>query len=224
MNWFKSISLLVMLLVAAPALAQQRPPVAPRPLRGYLIGGGGASFGTTAQTSLTLNAEIAENMTRNLQAYMSVVFYDNIMSDTATNQLAQVGSALTTITGTPWVFVGRDRGRSFTFGARVLMPGSASVHPYVGGGFGALNVRRKIEEASRGNITKAYLAQFGSADGVVDATDTDTTHPMAEVAVGVGAVVRGAYLDFGYRYRQTFHNFGQSFDISQIGGSVGVKF
>ena len=90
MSWFKSASLFVTLLVATPAFAQQRPPVAPSPLRGYLIGGGGASFGTT-KTSLTLNAEIAENMTRNLQAYMSVVFYDNIMSDTARNQLAAGG-------------------------------------------------------------------------------------------------------------------------------------
>lgn len=222
MNWFKSASLLVTLFVATPAFAQQRPPLAPPPLRGYLIGGGGASIATNS--SLTLNAEIAENMTRNLQAYMSVGYYDNIMSDAARNQLQLVGSALTTLTGTPWVFSGRDRGLSFTFGAKVLVPGSAAVHPYVGGGFGALNLQRTIHEVSRGNVTNAYLAEFGSADGVVDATDTDTTRPMAEIAVGVGAVVRKAYIDFGYRYRKTFHNMNESFDISQLGASVGVKF
>jgi hypothetical protein len=76
MNWFKSISLVGVLLVAAPALAQQRPvPPAQRPLRGYLIGGGGASI-NTAQTSVMLSAEIAENVTRVIQAYMSVNFYD----------------------------------------------------------------------------------------------------------------------------------------------------
>ena len=152
MNWFKSASLLVTLLVATPAFAQLRPPVAPSPLRGYLIGGGGASIATNS--SLTLNAEIAENMTRNLQAYMSVGYYDNIMSDAARNQLQLVGSALTSITGTPWLFSGRDRGLSFTFGAKVLVPGSAAVHPYVGGGFGALNLQRTIHEVSRGNITE----------------------------------------------------------------------
>jgi Outer membrane protein beta-barrel domain len=225
MSWFKTTSLLVMLLVAAPALAQQLPSP-PRPLRGYLIGGGGASIGTagTAETAVTLSAEIAENMTRNIQAYMSAVFYDNIMSDAATNQLALVGNTLSALTGTPWVFSGRDKGRSFTFGAKVLMPATSSVHPYVGGGFGALNVRRVIHEQSRGNITQAYLSQFGSPDGFVDPTDTDTTHPMGEVAAGVGAVIKKAYVDVGYRYRKAFHTGTNSFEISQVGAAVGVKF
>jgi len=213
-----------MLLVAAPAFAQQRPAPAPSPLRGYLIGGGGASMGSTAQTAVTLSAEIAENMTRNVQAYMSAVFYDNIMSSAATNQLALVGSSLTALTGTPWVFDGRDKARSFTFGAKVLVPGTSSVHPYVGGGFGALNVRRVIHEQSRGNITQAFLAQFGSPDGFVDPTDTDTTHPMGEVAAGVGAVIKRAYVDVGYRYRKAFHTSNQSFQFSQVGAQVGVKF
>jgi hypothetical protein len=225
MNWFKTTSLFLMLLVAAPALAQQRPSPAPRPLRGYLIGGGGASTGIgTAETAVTLSAEIAENMTRNIQAYMSAVYYDNIMSHAAANQLVLVGDTLSAITGTPWVFEGRDRGRSFTVGAKVLVPATASVHPYIGGGFGALNVKRTIHELSRGNITQAFLSQFGSADSVVDPTDTDTTHPMAEVAAGVGAVVKGAYLDFGYRYRVAFRTGIQSLEISQVGASVGVKF
>jgi hypothetical protein len=226
MNWLKTTSLLLMLLIAAPALAQQRPAPAPRPLRGYLIGGGGASLGQAvpAQTSLTLSAEIAENMTRNIQAYMSAVYYDNIMSDTQANQLALVGNTLSAATGTPWVFQGRDRGRSFTFGAKVLVPGTSSVHPYVGGGFGALNVRRTIRELSRGNVTQAYLTQFGSADGLVHPADTDTTHAMGEVAAGVGAVIKGAYLDVGYRYRRAFHTGSESFNISQVGAAVGVKF
>ena len=196
-----------MLLVAAPAFAQQRPAPAPSPLRGYLIGGGGASMGSTAQTAVTLSAEIAENM-----------------SSAATNQLALVGSSLTALTGTPWVFEGRDKARSFTFGAKVLVPGTSSVHPYVGGGFGALNVRRVIHEQSRGNITQAFLAQFGSPDGFINPRDTDTTHPMGEVAAGVGAVIKRAYVDVGYRYRKAFHTTNQSFEISQVGAQVGVKF
>lgn len=224
MNWCKTTSLLVMLLVAAPAFAQQqRPSPAPQPLRGYLIGGGGASIGT-AETAVTLSAEIAENMKRNLQAYMSVTYYDNIMSDATTNQLALVGNTLSALTGTPWVFEGRDKGRSFTFGAKVLVPTGSSLQPYFGGGFGALNVRRVIHEQSRGNVTQAYLAQFGSADGVVNPLNTDTTHAMGEVAAGVGAVVKRAYVDIGYRYRKAFHTGNQTFDISQVGAALGIKF
>jgi hypothetical protein len=162
-------------------------------------------------------------MTRSVQAYMSVGYYDNIMSQTAKNQLAQVGTTLTAITGTPWIFEGRDRARSFTFGAKFIAP-TGSVRPYLGGGFGALNIRRTIREQTRGNLTTAYLAEFGSGDGVVDPTQSNTTHPMAEVAAGVGAIAGRAFVDFGYRYRRGFHNVNQSFDVSQVGVSAGVKF
>ena len=66
------------------------------------------------------------------------------MSNVATNQLTVVGNTLTALTGTPWVFNGRDKARSFTFGTKVLLPVTSSVHPYVGGGFGALNVRLSL--------------------------------------------------------------------------------
>jgi hypothetical protein len=89
---------------------------------------------------------------------------------------------------------------------------------------GALNLRRTIREQSRGNVTTAYLAQFGSGDGVVDITQSNTTKPMGEVAAGIGAAIGRAYVDVGYRYRKAFHNVNQSFDISQVGVAVGVKF
>jgi hypothetical protein len=155
---------------------------------------------------------------------MAAGYYDDVMSQSARNQLTAAGNALTALTGQPWVFDGRDRARYFSVGSKVLVPGTAAVHPYVGGGFGAINFRRTIHEQSRGNITDAYLAQFGSVDGVIDPTQSNTTRPMGEVAVGVGAVVSHAYFDFGYRYRKAFHNLNDTFDISQVGAAVGVKF
>ena len=223
MTFFRSTSLVVMLLAAAPAVAQQRPSPAPKPLRGYLIGGGGAST-STPDLAMTFNAEIAENMTRDLQAYLSAGYYDDIMSQEARDQLAQVGAVLTATTGTPWVFSGHDRARSFTGGVKFLIPTGMQIRPYVGGGFGVLNVRRKIHEQSRGNVTNAYLAQFGSPDGVIDPSETNTNHPMAEAALGVGAVVGRAYIDVGYRYRRAFHSTNQSFEVSQVAISAGVKF
>ena len=222
MSVFKASSFLIALFMAAPALAQQRPAPAPQPLRGYLIAGGGAST-STPKTAMTVNGEVAENVARNLQVYLSAAYYDNVMSQAAIDQLAQVGAALTAVTGTPWVFHGRDRGRSFTVGAKFLPAAGASVHPYIGGGLGAINLRRTIREQSRGNITEAYLAEFGSPDSFVDSTQSNTTHPMAEVAAGVGVAVRRAYIDFGYRYRRGFHSV-DTFDVSQIGVSAGLKF
>jgi hypothetical protein len=210
-----------MLLAAAPAFAQQRP--AQEPLRGYLIGGGGTSIGSPHR-AMTLSAEIAENVKPNVQMYLSADYYDNIMSQAARDQLAQASAVLTSVTGTPWVFEGRDRGRSFTFGAKFLIPTGSAIRPYIGGGGGALNLRRTIREQSRGNISNAYLAQFGSPDGVVDSTQSNTNRPMAEVAAGIGTVISKAYVDVGYRYRKAFHNVNQSFDISQVGVAVGVKF
>jgi hypothetical protein len=221
MNWFRPTVFVSMLLVAVPALAQQVPAPA-RPLRGYLIAGAGSSL-STPETALTVNAEIAENVTRDVQVYMSAGYYDDIMSQTTKDQLVIVSDVLTAITRAPWILDGRDRGRSFTVGGKFLLP-TGSVRPYIGGGLGVLNVHRFIRDENRGNITEAFLAQFGSADGVVDPTQDNTNHPMTEVAVGVGAVVRRAYIDFGYRWRKAFHNVQDSFEVSQAGVSVGVKF
>ena len=49
------------------------------------------------------------------------------------------------------------------------MPTGTAVRPYVGGGVGALNLRRTIRDISRGN-SRRDLAQFGAGDGVVDIT------------------------------------------------------
>jgi hypothetical protein len=223
MHLFGTTSLATILLVASSAFAQQRPSTAPQPLRGYLIGGGGTSI-NTPQSALTLNAEIAENVTASVQAYMSAGYYDNVMSQAARDHLAQAGATLTAVTGSTWVFEGRDRARSFTVGGKFLVPTGTTVRPYIGGGVGAINFRRTIREQSRGNITNAYLSQFGAADGIVDPSQTNTTKPMTEIAIGVGAAVQRAYVDVGYRYRKAYHGVSSSFDVSQVGVSVGVKF
>ena len=223
MTWFKSSWFVVAVLVAAPAFAQQRPAPVREPLRGYLIGGGGAST-STPDPAMALMAEIAENVKPSVQVYLGAGYYDNVMSQAARNQLVVAGNALTALTGTPWVFEGRDRARYFSAGLKFLVPTGTAVYPYIGGGAGAINFRRTIREQSRGNITDAYLAQFGSVDGVVDPTQGNTTKPMAEVAAGVGVAIDKAFIDFGYRYRKAFHNLNDTFDISQVAVAAGVKF
>ena len=222
---FQNATALAALLVVAHAtsgMAQQRISKPSPELRGYLIGGAGTTTGPHA--TLTLSTEIAENMTPDVQAYISFWYFDNLMSSTARNQLSQIGSYLTAVTGVPWQFNGRDRGRSFTAGGKFLIPTGTVVRPYVGGGVGALNLRRTITERTRGNLTNAFLTTYGVSDGVVDTTQTNTTRPMGELAGGVGIVIRRAYVDVGYRYRKAFHTEGVSFDTSQAGVAVGVKF
>jgi hypothetical protein len=223
---FLNATILAAVLVVAHAtsgMAQQLISTPSSELRGYLTGGAGTTT-TGSPTTLTLSAEIAENMTSDLQAYMSFWYYDNLLSSAARNQLAQVGSYLTSVTGVPWQFEGRDRGRSFTVGGKFLIPTGTGVRPYVGGGVGALNLRPTITERTRGIVTGPFLTTYGVSDGVIDITQTNTTLPMGELAGGVGIVIRHAYIDVGYRYRKAFHTAGVSFDTSQANVAVGVKF
>lgn len=217
---FVSMAVAAGAVLAGSASAQQRS-TAPAPLRGYLILGGGASV--VPNRSTTISAEIAENVTRKIQVYGNVSFYDNLMTDVARDQLLAAADALTVATGTPWQFTGRDRGRSFSFGAKYLMSSAGTFRPYIGTGIGVINLRRTIIERSRGDLTESFIAQFGSVDGVVDVTQSNTNRPMGEVAAGFGVVIRRGYVDFGYRYRKAFHT-GQSFNVSNVSVLAGVRF
>lgn len=224
MQLVKSASIVSALVLGlgAPALAQQSSAPVEGPVRGYLVGGVGASTG--GQTSPTFSAEIGDHVTRDVQVYATLSYYDNLMSDAARLHLAQVSNELTAFTGTSWNFHGRDRAYALTVGAKYLFPTSPVVRPYVGAGIGIINLERIIHEQSRGNLTNAFLSEFGVGDGVVDVTQEDTTRPLGELTAGVGVVVGPAYLDFGYRFRKGLHTVNESFNVSQLGASVGFKF
>jgi len=213
----------LLLMAAAPAVAQQPSTSSGDQLRGYLIGGGGASI-KSPTTALTLSAEIAENVTPDVQVYMAAGYYENLMTQTARDLLVRVGDSLTAETGNQWAFTGRDRGRSFTVGGKYLVPTRTPLRPYIGGGFGVLNLRRTVTERTRGEMTAAFLTTYGSGDGIIDAAQTNTNKPLGEVAAGLGVVIGHGYVDLGYRYRKAFRNVDQSFDASQVGVAVGVRF
>jgi hypothetical protein len=210
-------------VTAASAVAQQVPAPVESPVRGYLVVGAGAVSGI-GQTSPTFSAELGDHVMPNVQVYASLTYHDNLMSETARQHLVDVGQSLSTVTGTPWNFQGRDRAWALTAGAKYLFGDSPVVRPYVGAGLGVINLERVVREQSRGNLTAAFLSEFGSGDGLVDATQEDVVKPLGEVAAGLGVVAGRAYFDFGYRYRTAFHNVGDSLEFSQFIGSVGVKF
>ena len=222
MPLLKSTSLVCCFLVtsAMPALAQEPRP-APAPAeRGYLIGGGGASFGP--QTASTFGVEIGEKMGPVLQAYVAFSYFDDLMPDEARSNLVLAAQHLEALTLTPWDFHGRDRGRAFTAGAKVALPGT--VRPYVGGGVGAMNLKRVVTERYLGNVTESFRAQFGTTGDVLDSSQASTTKPRVEAAAGVGLIAGRAYLDVGYRYRRAFHAFEGTFDFSQFTVSAGIAF
>lgn len=224
MRLLKATSLVCGFVVttAVSALAQEaRPrPVPAPPDRGYLIGGGGASFGS--QTASTFNVEVGERMGRLFQAYVAFSYFDDLMADEARDNLVLAAQRLEALTLTSWDFRGRDRGRAFTAGAKVTLPGR--IKPYLGGGVGALNLKRIVTERWLGNVTESFRAQFGTTGDVLDSSQASTTKPMAEAVAGVGVIAGRAYLDVGYHYRRAFHAFEGTFDFSQFTVSAGVAF
>jgi hypothetical protein len=208
--------------VAVPAAAQQAPQRNSGPLRGYLTAGAGAVFGLP-QASPTFSGEIAERVRPNLFVYLAANYFENVITDEALDDLAAAGTLLRTETGLPWEFSGRDRARSVTLGVKYLAPTATSLHPYIGGGFGVLNLRRTIVERNRGDITETFFSEFGAPDGAVDPAQTNTNRPMGEIAAGIGVAVKRAYVDVGYRYRRAFHT-ANNLALSQIGVSAGLRF
>ncbi len=207
---------------ATPALAQNREAPAPRWARGYLIAG--ASALVSNPVSPVFSTEIAERVTSDIQVYVAFTYYDNLMSDETQAELDDVSTQLSFATGTSWDFEGRDRGRSFTAGAKYLLPTATPLRPFVGAGIGVINLRRTISEQSRGNLTAAYVSQFGSSYGMVDVSQTNTNRPLGEFTAGVAMVVRKAYIQFDYRFGKPFHTGDGGYDISTAGVSAGVAF
>ena len=224
MRLFRSIAFVAVAAVTCvtPALAQNREAPSPRWVRGYLIGSASALI--TDGIAPVFSAEIAESATTNVEVYLTFSYYDNLMSDEARAELDDVSAQLSFATGTPWRFQGRDRGRSITAGAKYLMPTASAVRPFVGAGIGVINLRRTIAEQSRGNLTAAYLSQFGGSAGVLDLSQTNTNKPLGELTAGVAVVVRRAYFQFDYRFRKPFHSGDAGFDIATAGVAAGIAF
>jgi len=224
MRLFRSIAFVSVAVVtcATPALAQNREAPSPRWPHGYLIAG--ASTLVTDGIAPVFSAEIAESVTTDVEVYVAFSYFDNLMSDEARAELDEVSTQLSFATGMAWSFQGRDRGRSITAGAKYLIRTAAPLRPFVGAGIGVINLRRTISEQSRGNLTTAYLSQFGGSAGVVDLSQTNTNKPLGELAAGVAVVVRRAYVQFDYRFRKPFHSGDAGLDIATAGVSVGIAF
>jgi hypothetical protein len=154
------------------------------------------------------------------QAYMNFSYFENLMNATLTDDLAGLSAALSDTTGRTWDLRGRDRGFGFIVGAKYLL-GNGRVRPYLGGGAGALNIRRLITERQIGDVTAATLTVFGIGDAAL--TTESLTRPLVQLAAGVRLDGARTHVDFGYRYNRALQ-ISEELNFSQIALSFGVNF
>jgi hypothetical protein len=224
MRLVRSVASVTVLVLAASGtgLAQQTTQQGPRPVpqRGYISANAGAV--TAPPTAAGFGVEYGDNVHRNAQAYVSLSYFENLMGQDLRDELVTLGQNLSSTTGTPWQFSGRDRGVSLTTGGKYLV-GNGSVRPYVGGGAGVLSLRRTVSEARQGNVTAAVFNDFTVGDRELASAPASLTRPMVEAIFGVGIVKGSTYVDVGYRYRRAFR-LAESLDFSQFGAGIGFKF
>jgi hypothetical protein len=211
---------LTLVLAASPALGQDSRAGGAAFPHGYVSVSSGATFGT--DTAAAVAVEYGENLGRHAQAYVTLSYFDDVLSDRTRADLASLGAGLAAVTGSPWRLHGRDRGVAFVAGGKFLVPTGTGARPYVGGGVGAINLKRTVLEDSRGDVTTAVLEDFGFAEGVFD-DQGRTTKPIVEGVVGIGIAAGRTYIDVGYRYRRAFH-LPTVVAFSQLSAGIGVRF
>ena len=220
----RSAALVPCMLVMVSTMTFAQQPAAssssvPTRQRAYASASTGASFGP--QTAAVFAGEYGERVSRNVQAYVTISYHENLMQGDISDDLAALSAGLTTTTGVPWNLQGRDRGVAFVAGAKYLF-GSSSVRPYITGGGGVINVTRTVTDPRVGDVTSAVLTEFGIGEFAL--TTKSQTRPL--IAGGVGVAIsagRATYLDFGYRHHRAFH-LSEALDIGQFSAAVGVRF
>jgi hypothetical protein len=199
--------------LAPPAFAQPTPS---GPVGMYVAALGGAVF--DPRTTSSFGIEVGDIIGENIEAYATLSYFHDLMDTTLRRDLTLLNEALSSTTGRPWALSGRDRGIGFIVGAKFV--GGTRARPYVGGGAGMLNLRRRITDPQVGDVTQATLSDFGIGDaGLAEGV----TKPMIEGTAGIGVGVGVARVDVGYRYRRVFQ-LSQPMDFSQFAIGVGVNF
>ena len=166
MHLMKSIVLVPVLALATAATLSAQQGAQGREAdpdqRGYVSGYGGAIAGPAAPA---FGVEYGDNISPNVQAFITLSYFENLMKQPLRDDLATLGTSLSTLTGKPWDLHGRDRGVSLVSGAKYLL-GSGTIRPYVGGGAGIISLRRTVIEARIGDVRDAIFNDF--AVGEVD--------------------------------------------------------
>jgi opacity protein-like surface antigen len=209
-------------IAAAPAFAQQG---APQPVQrrdiGWVSVAAGSTFGSETERAATFAGEWGEDVIPSVQVYVTVSYFENLMRQDLTDDLAELSGFLTSITGTPWSLRGRDRGVTLIASGRYLLNSDGTIRPYVGGGGGVLNIERFIVDPRAGDVTTSILSDFNI--GELSITTKTLNRPIIEGALGIGFFSGPVYVDVGYRYRRAFH-LDETLDFGQAMVGIGYKF
>jgi hypothetical protein len=226
MTALKSISFLpcALLLTASLAGAQTRPAPSTTLEHGYMTANAGAAFASAFdQKTASFGVEIAERMSRRTEAYASFMYFDNLFSNRAAADLVSLTNYLGVATGNAFQFTGRDRGLSFSGGAKYLISNGPTFRPYVGGGPGVLNIQRTITEASLGDVSNPVIGLYGAPDGLINPSKVSSFKPFGEFIFGSGIAAGRTYVDVSYRYRKVLRT-GETFSFNQFNVGVGMRF
>ena len=208
-------ALLFALASSVSAFAQA---AAPEPHFSIMAIGGAVSRPPTAPA---FGVEIADHVAPHVQVYTTFSYFENLMRQRLRDDLDTTATRLATLTGDPWSFTGRDRGIGLVAGAKYVF-GGGSIRPYVGGGFGVLNLKRTVLDGRIGDVTQAVLNDFdiGEADLV---TVEGVNKPLVELGLGVRIGSGRAHFDLGYSYRNAYR-LASRFDFSQVSAGIGYRF
>ena len=211
----------VLVCAAPPAFAQQ--PIGPG-IRddGWVSGIAGSAFGSQTQANATFAVEYGDDIDSHAQAYLTLSYFENLITQGLRDDLAQLSANLTATTGIPWNLHGSDRGVTLVAGARYLPVPSGLVRPYVGGGAGVINLDRTIADPRVGEVTTSVLNEFGV--GTLSLATNAITRPLIEGAFGVSFYNGPVYVDVGYRYKRAFRINSDQLGFSQGVVGIGYRF
>ena len=212
-----SAALVLALVSSVSAFGQTSAPAQPR---FYVAAIGGAVSRPAAEP--LFGGEIAQDVARHGQAYLTVNYFENLMGESLRDALDAKAAQLSTLTGSTWSFAGRDRAVAVVAGGRYAF-GNGAIRPYVGTGLGTIHLKRTVVEAQVGDVTRAVFNDYQLGEADLSLATEGITRPLVEAAFGVGIGGRRTYFDVAYRYRRAFH-MTTTLDFSQVTAGIGYRF
>jgi hypothetical protein len=216
------LTTLLVLAYAGSAMAQFAQPGAGSPpeREGYIGFFGGAASGPPAEP--VFSVEFGDDIRRNVLAYLTLSYVENVMPQVLRDDLAATATFLTGLTGARWELTGRDRAVILVAGGKYLV-GRGDVQPYVGGGAGIINLKRFVIERNLGDLTIAAFNDFDAGTPELSLAPAGITRPLVEAAVGVGISKGPTYVDIGYRYRRALR-LAETLDFGQFSVGIGYRW